>query len=59
MRAASIRIVAPIPGKGAVGVEAVPNPSAEIVAFREMIDSKDYQQTPRALPIALGRDLEE
>ncbi len=57
MRAASIRIVAPIPGKGAVGVE-VPNPSAEIVAFREMIDSKDYQQTPRALPIALGRDLE-
>ena len=57
MRAASIRIVAPIPGKGAVGVE-VPNPTAEIVAFREMIDSKDYQQTPRALPIALGRDLE-
>ncbi len=57
MRAASIRIVAPIPGKGAVGVE-VPNPTAEIVAFREMIDSKDYQETPRALPIALGRDLE-
>jgi S-DNA-T family DNA segregation ATPase FtsK/SpoIIIE len=57
MRAASIRIVAPIPGKGAVGVE-VPNPTAEIVAFREMIDSKDYQNTPRALPIALGRDLE-
>ncbi|MGH7654264.1 MAG: DNA translocase FtsK 4TM domain-containing protein [Gemmatimonadaceae bacterium] len=57
MRAASIRVVAPIPGKGAVGVE-VPNPSAEIVAFREMIDSKDYQNTPRALPIALGRDLE-
>lgn len=57
MRAASIRIVAPIPGKGAVGVE-VPNPFAEIVAFRDMIDSKDYQNTPRALPIALGRDLE-
>jgi S-DNA-T family DNA segregation ATPase FtsK/SpoIIIE len=57
MRAPSIRIVAPIPGKGAVGVE-VPNPTAEIVAFREMIDSKDYQNTPRALPIALGRDLE-
>ncbi len=57
MRAASIRIVAPIPGKGAVGVE-VPNPTAEMVAFREMIESKDYQQTPRALPIALGRDLE-
>jgi S-DNA-T family DNA segregation ATPase FtsK/SpoIIIE len=57
MRAASIRIVAPIPGRGAVGVE-VPNPTAEIVSFRDMIESKDYQQTPRALPIALGRDLE-
>jgi S-DNA-T family DNA segregation ATPase FtsK/SpoIIIE len=57
MRAASIRVVAPIPGRGAVGVE-VPNPTAEIVNFREMIESKDYQNTPRALPIALGRDLE-
>jgi S-DNA-T family DNA segregation ATPase FtsK/SpoIIIE len=57
MRAQSIRIVAPIPGKGAVGVE-VPNPVAEMVGFREMLESKDYQNTPRALPIALGKDLE-
>ena len=57
MRAPSIRIVAPIPGKGAVGVE-VPNPIAEMVGFREMLESKDYQNTPRALPIALGKDLE-
>jgi S-DNA-T family DNA segregation ATPase FtsK/SpoIIIE len=57
MRAPSIRIVAPIPGKGAVGVE-VPNPSPEIVNFRDMLESRDYQTTPRALPIALGRDLE-
>ena len=57
MRAASIRVVAPIPGKGAVGIE-VPNPSAEMVNFREMIESRDYQTTPRALPIALGKDLE-
>jgi S-DNA-T family DNA segregation ATPase FtsK/SpoIIIE len=57
MRAPSIRVVAPIPGKGAVGVE-VPNPVAEMVNFRDMIESRDYQQTPRALPIALGRDLE-
>ena len=55
--APSIRIVAPIPGKGAVGVE-VPNPTPEIVAFRDMLESRDYQATPRALPIALGRDLE-
>ncbi|MBI1808954.1 MAG: DNA translocase FtsK [Gemmatimonadetes bacterium] len=57
MRAPSIRVVAPIPGKGAVGVE-VPNPVAEMVGFREMIESRDYLNTPRALPIALGRDLE-
>ncbi|HVT40272.1 MAG TPA: DNA translocase FtsK, partial [Gemmatimonadaceae bacterium] len=57
MRAQSIRIVAPIPGKGAVGVE-VPNPTAEMVNFRDMIESRDYQTTPRALPIALGKDLE-
>ena len=57
LRAPSIRIVAPIPGKGAVGVE-VPNPVAEMVGFREMIENRDYELTPRALPIALGRDLE-
>ena len=57
MRAPSIRVVAPIPGKGAVGVE-VPNPSPEMVGFRDMIESRDYQTTPRALPIALGKDLE-
>jgi S-DNA-T family DNA segregation ATPase FtsK/SpoIIIE len=57
MRAQSIRIVAPIPGKGAVGVE-VPNPTAEIVAFRELIESREYQNIRAALPIALGKDLE-
>ncbi len=57
MRAPSIRVVAPIPGKGAVGVE-VPNPSPEMVAFREMLESRDYQTRPMALPIALGKDLE-
>ena len=57
MRAQSIRVVAPIPGRGAVGVE-VPNPVAEIVAFREIIESKDFQQARAALPIALGKDLE-
>ena len=57
MRAQSIRIVAPIPGKGAVGVE-VPNPNAEMVAFRELIESRDFQGVRSALPIALGKDLE-
>jgi len=57
MRAQSIRIVAPIPGKGAVGVE-VPNPNPEMVAFRELLESRDFQNARYALPIALGKDLE-
>ena len=57
MRAPSIRVVAPIPGKGAVGVE-VPNPAPEMVAFHEMLESHEYQDKPMALPIALGKDLE-
>jgi S-DNA-T family DNA segregation ATPase FtsK/SpoIIIE len=57
MRAPSIRVVAPIPGRGAVGVE-VPNPNAEIVAFRELIETREFQAARAALPIALGKDLE-
>ena len=57
MRAQSIRIVAPIPGRGAVGVE-VPNPASEIVAFRELLESREFQHARMALPIALGKDLE-
>ena len=57
MRAPSIRIVAPIPGRGAVGVE-VPNPTPEIVGFRELIEHGDFRGARAALPIALGKDLE-
>ncbi len=57
MRAASIRIVAPIPGRGAVGVE-VPNPTPEMVFFRELIESREFQHARAALPIVLGKDLE-
>jgi S-DNA-T family DNA segregation ATPase FtsK/SpoIIIE len=57
MRAPSIRVVAPIPGRGAVGVE-VPNPNAEIVAFRELLETRDFLGARAALPIALGKDLE-
>ena len=46
MRAQSIRIVAPIPGRGAVGVE-VPNPVSEIVSFRELIETRDFQSRAR------------
>lgn len=57
MRAPSIRIVAPIPGRGAVGVE-VPNPVSEIVALRDLVDTRDFQNARAALPIVLGKDLE-
>ena len=57
MRAPSIRIVAPIPGRGAVGVE-VPNPSPEMVALRDILESREFQHARAALPVALGKDLE-
>ncbi|HET8649452.1 MAG TPA: DNA translocase FtsK [Gemmatimonadales bacterium] len=58
MRAPSIR-VAPLPGKGAVGVE-VPNPTARMVTLREVLESAEWARAAEkaALPIALGKDLE-
>ena len=56
MRVPSVRI-APIPGKGAVGVE-IPNPIARIVMLGELIDPSEWRGLRAALPIALGRDLE-
>jgi len=56
MRAPSVRIVAPIPGKGAVGVE-IPNPQPELVYLREILESGEYQRAKGVLPLALGKDL--
>jgi S-DNA-T family DNA segregation ATPase FtsK/SpoIIIE len=56
MRVPSVR-VAPIPGKGAVGVE-IPNPTARIVTLRELFESADWEGRHAVLPIALGHDLE-
>ncbi len=56
MKARSIRIVAPIPGKGAVGVE-IPNPEPEIVYLREILESSAFRFSKAALPLALGKDL--
>jgi S-DNA-T family DNA segregation ATPase FtsK/SpoIIIE len=55
MRAASIR-VAPIPGKGAVGVE-VPNPKARMVTLRELLESPEWDGSRGMLPLVLGRDI--
>jgi DNA segregation ATPase FtsK/SpoIIIE, S-DNA-T family len=56
LRAPSVRIVAPIPGKGAVGVE-VPNPEPQMVYFRETLESAAWRTTKAALPLALGKDI--
>jgi DNA segregation ATPase FtsK/SpoIIIE, S-DNA-T family len=56
MRARTIRIVAPIPGKGAVGVE-IPNPNPQIVQLREVLESSEFQRTRSELPLAFGKDL--
>ena len=56
LKAPSVRIVAPIPGKGAVGVE-VPNPEPEVVYLREVLESEAYRRFRGTLPLALGRDL--
>jgi len=57
MRAQSLRIVAPIPGKAAIGIE-VPNPTPRLVHVRELIDAPEFRRGPRVLPVVLGRNLE-
>ncbi|MDG2282541.1 MAG: DNA translocase FtsK 4TM domain-containing protein, partial [Longimicrobiales bacterium] len=56
MKARTIRIVAPIPGKGAVGVE-IPNPTPEIVNLREVLEAPGFRRAKGELPLALGKDL--
>jgi DNA segregation ATPase FtsK/SpoIIIE, S-DNA-T family len=56
LKAPSVRIVAPIPGKGAVGVD-VPNPERVVVYLRSILESAAFQKKGAALPMALGQDL--
>jgi len=56
LKAESLRIIAPIPGKGAVGVE-VPNPRRKIVYLREILDSDSFRNSRAELPVALGEDV--
>ena len=57
MRAQSLRIVAPIPGKAAIGIE-VPNPTPRLVHVRDLIDSAEFRRAQRVLPVVLGRNIE-
>jgi S-DNA-T family DNA segregation ATPase FtsK/SpoIIIE len=56
MKAQSVRIVAPIPGKGTIGVE-VPNSSSTLVYLKEVLDSKEYKDSRSKLKLALGKDI--
>jgi S-DNA-T family DNA segregation ATPase FtsK/SpoIIIE len=56
MKASSIRIVAPIPGKARVGVE-VPNSQSSLVYLRELLESPDFQNADSKLSLALGKDI--
>ncbi|TNJ44933.1 DNA translocase FtsK [Tamlana fucoidanivorans] len=56
LSALGIRIIAPIPGKGTIGIE-VPNKNATIVSMRSVIASKKFQSSEMQLPIALGKTI--
>ena len=56
LAASSVRIVAPIPGKHAVGIE-VPNKKRSIVSFKEMVSDDIFQEEEMELPVALGKDI--
>ncbi|MGB5819291.1 MAG: DNA translocase FtsK 4TM domain-containing protein [Saonia sp.] len=56
LAALGIRIIAPIPGKGTIGIE-VPNKNATIVSMRSVIASKKFQKAEMELPIAFGKTI--
>ena len=56
MRAQSVRILAPIPGKAAVGVE-IPNRVPTPVGMKEILESEDWSSAKAEIPIALGKDV--
>jgi len=56
LSALGIRIIAPIPGRGTVGIE-VPNKNPEIVSMKSLITSKAFQETKYDLALALGRTI--
>ncbi len=56
LAALGIRIIAPIPGRGTVGIE-VPNQHPEIVSMRSIISSKKFQESTAELPVVLGKTI--
>ncbi len=56
LAALGIRIIAPIPGKGTIGIE-VPNAKANIVSMENILNSRKFQDTKMELPLALGKTI--
>ncbi len=56
LAASSVRIVAPIPGKHAVGIE-IPNRERNIVSFAELLQDDEFFESDSSIPIALGKDI--
>ena len=56
LAASSVRIVAPIPGKHAVGIE-VPNDKRSVVSFREIVETDVFRAAKFEIPLALGKDI--
>jgi S-DNA-T family DNA segregation ATPase FtsK/SpoIIIE len=56
LRALSVRIIAPLPGKAVVGVE-VANAERETVYLRELLESEKFRDSEARLPVALGKDI--
>ena len=56
LAALGIRIIAPIPGRGTIGIE-VPNANPRVVSMESILSSKKFQETTMALPLALGKTI--
>ncbi len=56
LKAHRVRVEAPIPGKGRVGIE-VPNKHRESVVIRELLESREFSRSKGSLPLSLGKDI--
>ena len=56
LRALSVRIIAPLPGKSVVGIE-IPNPERDVVYIRDLLESENFRKSKSKLTLALGKDI--
>ncbi len=56
MKSSRVRIVAPLPGKGTVGIE-IPNTHKHLVYLREVLEEKKFSHSPSKLTLAIGKDV--